>query len=172
MPGLLTKKWKCKQMVSVTERRERSVIKLSLWLTYSTYSNAREKRKKTTGKKIYVCQLHNKRAIWIKDTVITSSNFNATERHSHRQPLQLTYNAPNTNTSEPVRERLTIAGPRCDCKLRQTIDNSGSALPFSSNQTVSKYPNTLADTFWLDLGYSVPNTRSGRNIRGGKKTHE
>jgi hypothetical protein len=27
------------------------MIELSLWLTYSTYSNAREKRKKTTTKK-------------------------------------------------------------------------------------------------------------------------
>jgi len=28
------------------------MIKLSLWLTYSTYSNAREKRKKTTTTKL------------------------------------------------------------------------------------------------------------------------
>jgi hypothetical protein len=51
MPGLLTKKWKCKQMVWVTERREISMVELSLWLTYSTYNNAREKRNKTTTKK-------------------------------------------------------------------------------------------------------------------------
>ena len=35
------------------------MIKLSLWLTYSTYSNAIKKRNKTTTKKINVCQLHN-----------------------------------------------------------------------------------------------------------------
>jgi len=30
MPCLLTKKWKCKQVVGVTDRRELSMIKLSL----------------------------------------------------------------------------------------------------------------------------------------------
>ena len=35
------------------------MIKLSLWLTYSTYNNPRERRKKGT-KKINVYQLHNK----------------------------------------------------------------------------------------------------------------
>jgi len=64
MPGLITKKWKCKQMVCVTERRELSMIELRLWLTYSTCNNAREKRKKTTTKKINVCQLHNTCTLW------------------------------------------------------------------------------------------------------------
>jgi len=57
MSGLFTKKWKCKQMVWVTERWELSVIKLSLWLTYSTYStnnNPGEKRKKRTKELICI----------------------------------------------------------------------------------------------------------------------
>ena len=56
MPGLLTKKRKRKEMVCVTERRELSMIELSLWLTYSTYSNAREKKENHNKKKR---QLHN-----------------------------------------------------------------------------------------------------------------
>ena len=63
MSGLIAEKWKCKLMVWVTERRELSVIELSLWLTYSTYSNAGEKRKKTTTKTIKLCQLQNKRCL-------------------------------------------------------------------------------------------------------------
>ena len=39
-------------MVCVTERRELSMIKLSFWLTYSTYNNARGKRKKRTTTKL------------------------------------------------------------------------------------------------------------------------
>ena len=61
MPGLLTEKWKCKQIVLVTERRELSMIKLSLWLTYSTYSKTGERRKKRT-KEMNVYQLHNRHA--------------------------------------------------------------------------------------------------------------
>jgi len=37
------------------ERWELSMIKLSLWLTYSTYENAREKRKKTASTKKLMC---------------------------------------------------------------------------------------------------------------------
>ena len=33
MPGLLTEKWKCKQIVSVTERRGLSTDEISLWVT-------------------------------------------------------------------------------------------------------------------------------------------
>ena len=52
MPGLLTMKWKCKQMVRLQERRELSMIKLSLLLTYSTYNNRGERRKKRAQKKL------------------------------------------------------------------------------------------------------------------------
>jgi len=55
MSGLLTEKWKCKQMVWVTERRELSMIKLSLWFAYGAYNNAREKRMKTTTTKKLMC---------------------------------------------------------------------------------------------------------------------
>ena len=41
MPGLLTEKWKCKQTVWVTERRELSMIKLSLWLKARLHGSPR-----------------------------------------------------------------------------------------------------------------------------------
>ena len=54
MPGLLSKKWKCKQDYELQERQELSMIKLSLLLTYSTFNNPGEKRKKGTKKKYCV----------------------------------------------------------------------------------------------------------------------
>jgi len=54
----------------MSERRELSMSKFSLWLTYSTCKNA---KKKTTIKKINVCQLHNKCAITSMDDNETSS---------------------------------------------------------------------------------------------------
>ena len=44
MPGLLTKKWKCRQMVWVADRRELSMIKLSLWLTYCAMLERKERK--------------------------------------------------------------------------------------------------------------------------------
>jgi hypothetical protein len=85
MPCLPTKKWQCKQMVWVTESRELSMIELSLWLTYSTYNNVREKRKKTITKKINVCQLHNSLSVYAhsRDHAACGVNFwllNCTDR--------------------------------------------------------------------------------------------
>jgi len=50
LPGLLIEKWKCKEMLCVTARRELNTIKLSLLLTYNAYRNAGKKRNKTTIK--------------------------------------------------------------------------------------------------------------------------
>ena len=68
MPGLLTKKWECKQTVWVTERRELSMIKLGLWLTKSMHNNPGEKRNKirklmctnyTTGMRKFRTEISN-----------------------------------------------------------------------------------------------------------------
>jgi len=69
MPGLLTKKWECKQIVWVTGRRGPSNMKISLWLTYSTYRNTAGKKKQrlsitqqqqpsTTQVLCYRCTVH------------------------------------------------------------------------------------------------------------------
>ena len=55
----------------MSERRELSMSKLSLWLTYSARKNA---KKKTTIKKRNVCQLHNKYAITSMDDNNNNNN--------------------------------------------------------------------------------------------------
>jgi hypothetical protein len=49
--GLFTERWKCKQTVWVTDRRELSMTKLSLWLAHSTYVTLKDRKRSLSGKK-------------------------------------------------------------------------------------------------------------------------
>jgi hypothetical protein len=57
MPGLLTETWKCKQLVSVTERRELSTMKQAYDLHAAHIAILQKKNYQTHSNKIH--QLYN-----------------------------------------------------------------------------------------------------------------
>jgi hypothetical protein len=68
MSGVLTEKWKCKQTVRVTERRELSVIELAYEL-HTVHTAMLERKEENHNKIINLCQLYNKRCLcWLHDT--------------------------------------------------------------------------------------------------------
>ena len=83
MPGLPTKKWKCKQRVWVTgkARTKHNKIKLMAYIQYVQKSWWKEKEK---NKKISVCQLHNK----VSDTDNTVASYTIDTATLEPEPTQ------------------------------------------------------------------------------------
>ena len=62
MPGLLTKKWKCKQRIWVTGKTRTKHDKIKL-MTYMQYIQKSWREEKEKNKKIDMYQLHNNKII-------------------------------------------------------------------------------------------------------------
>ena len=137
MSGLLTKKWKGKQMVWVTERRELSVIKLSLRLTYCTYNNPGEKRKKIT-KKINAYQLHN-----TTSSSLSSRHFSPSYFLSFNKMLQKAFSTQDDQSSQPSFCLLYVgySRPSGFCVIfHLSQDRSNCSYPASSSNTLQNVP--------------------------------
>jgi len=169
MPGLLTKKWKCKQMVWVTEKWELSMIKLSLWFIYSVYNNAREKRKKTTTTKINVCQLHNTSPV-IEKPFYTSNGWGIKQTNLRIFFLFLLIGTQYGHNIEWSPSSCRKFSWSVSTSIRIILKTLNALL--CVDVSISRVPNALGRCTWVSLGWcsrwvlSLPNG-IGRALSGG-----